>query len=67
MSLKDRIIKDGFTIKGIAKRMNISRYTLMQKLSNKSEFKASEIVMLKDILNLNKPEINEYFFENKSE
>ena len=67
MSLKDRIIKDGFTIKGIAKRMNISRYTLMQKLSNKSEFKASEIVMLKDILNLNKTEINEYFFENKSE
>lgn len=60
--LKSKIIASGIKYKAIAKFMGLSYYGLQKKINNETEFKASEIVSLCKILNINDPEIKEEIF-----
>ena len=51
-SLKDVIIEKGFRISWIAIQLNITRYTLYKKINGVTEFTASEIAKLTEILHL---------------
>lgn len=59
--LKNIIDESGMTMVAIARKCNISRETLYRKVSGYSEFTASEIVRLTDILNLSKRERDDIF------
>lgn len=50
--LKQLITKSGLKLKYIAECLNISIQTLQRKVENQSEFKASEIKLLCEILNI---------------
>ena len=50
---------------GIAARLGISLSSLNNKISNRTEFKASEIDMLQSILRMNKTLVFDVFFANK--
>lgn len=59
----NRLVEDsGIKRQKIAEMLGISRYALNQKINNVTEFKASEILKLSDILGIAKKE--EYFFCN---
>lgn len=50
--LNEAILETGFKKEWIAKRMGITRASLSEKINNKREFKASEVVKLSKILSL---------------
>ena len=52
LKLKAAIIQSGLTREEIAGKMGVSCFTLHKKMHNITEFKASEIVSLCDLLNL---------------
>lgn len=60
--LKTKIKESGITITSIAKKSGMSRETLYNRLKGKGEFNASEIVVLTEILHMNKEERDEIFF-----
>ena len=61
--LKKAIKKSGMKIGAILEMMNMRNYsTLKDKIENRREFTASEIMMLCDILRLNKDEMEKIFF-----
>lgn len=66
-SLKERIAGDGISVTALAKRLNISREALYNKLNAETEFRASEIAKLISILNLTSEEQREYFFAQNSD
>lgn len=51
--LREVIKKSGFKYGYIAKQMNITPYGLQKKIDNKTEFKASEVKILCDLLGIN--------------
>lgn len=66
--LKCRILKSGLKKKDIAKNMGITYYSLLKKINNDVEFKASEITELAKILHIE--EFNEkesIFFADNSD
>ena len=67
LSLKDAIDKSGRTVTWLANNMGISREGLHKKIRGESEFKASEIVKIKELLSLFDSEVNEYFFAKCSD
>ena len=60
--LRLKIEDSGITYTAIAKKIGITREGLYKKLSGDSEFKASEIVKISNILNLTVAERNRIFF-----
>lgn len=60
--LKAEIIRNGLTRIKVAEYLGISLTALQNKLSNKVEFRASEIYTLYKILNLSKETFMEIFF-----
>lgn len=58
--LEMAIRKKGFSKKYVANALGLSEYGFLLKLNNKSEFKASEIKMLVELLDL--PDTS-YFFK----
>ena len=62
-SLKDVIIEKGFRISWIANQLNITRYTLYNKINGVTEFTASEIAKLTEILHLSNLEVKSIFFK----
>lgn len=65
--LRQKIQESGRIMKFIAEKMGISRETLYKKIDNITEFKASEIVKITDILELSDQERNDIFFNENSE
>ena len=61
-NLKDVIIEKGFRISWIANQLNITRYTLYNKINGVTEFTASEIAKLTEILHLSNLEVKSIFF-----
>lgn len=59
--LKKTIEDRGITIVRLAQKSNIERATLYNRLNNKGEFTASEIVGLSDALMLTKNERDDIF------
>lgn len=59
--LKAKIIEKNIKKKIIAEKLGISLTSLNYKLNNKTQFKANEIQLLSEILNINE-EKDKYFF-----
>lgn len=63
MTLLRRKIKDsGITVTAVADKIGVTRETLYNRLNGESEFKASEIACLTDMLRLKKAEQDAIFF-----
>lgn len=62
--LKSAINNSGFTMIYIAKQLKISYQTFYNKINNKSEFKASEIILLCSLLNLEFRKRENIFFDD---
>lgn len=60
--LREKIEQSGYKKTYIAAHVGISGQCLSNKMTNKSEFVASEIQSLSDILKLNKDERDAIFF-----
>lgn len=67
VALKDAIRNSGMSLTYIADTLGITRGALYKKIDNITEFKASEIVTLKRILNLSDKERDDIFFDTKVE
>ena len=62
--LNARIVESGMSKTFIAKKLGITREGFYKKLNGKSEFKASELYKLIDILHLSEDESRIIFFGN---
>lgn len=67
LKLKAVILEKGFTQEQIAEMLEMTSATFNYKVNNKSEFKASEIKKLSEILQLTPDEINAIFFAKEVE
>lgn len=63
--LEVAIRRSGLTKRELAKKIGLSEMGLYKKIHNKSEFKASEIIVLVDCLKIKN--VGEIFFDNKVE
>ena len=59
--LKNKIKESGVKMYHIADVLNISRYGLLKKINNESEFKVSEVLTMAKLLQLTREE-REYIF-----
>lgn len=59
--LEVKIAESGMTMTSIAKKTGILKATLYNRLNEKGEFKASEIVALTEVLHLTKAERDQIF------
>lgn len=60
--LREKIERSGYKLRYIAAQIGISYQGFLNKLNNESEFKASEIQILYDLLNLNESDREAIFF-----
>lgn len=60
--LRGKIDDSGMTIVSISEKTGILRETLYNRMSGKSEFKASEILALTRVLRLTRKERDDIFF-----
>ena len=65
--LEKRMKDSGMTMVAIAEKSGILRETLYNKIKGSSEFKASEIAALSNVLNLSSKERDKIFFESDGE
>ena len=61
-ALRQKIEQSGLKLQHIAKEMGITRFSLSNKLKSETEFKASEIRMMCQILGISQSEMNDIFF-----
>ena len=64
-ALRDAVSKAGLKYKFVAEQLKLTPYGLAKKIDNKSDFKASEIAALTDILALSESERTSIFFNKK--
>lgn len=64
LKLEMAIRRAGLTKKEVARQLNLSPMGLHQKITNVTEFKASEIAQLYDLLNLSSLEEQQQIFFN---
>lgn len=62
MLLRAKIEESGYRLKFIAKKLGITYAGLLKKINNETEFKASEIQKLANMLKLDLKEKEEIFF-----
>ena len=60
--LREKIDACGFKLVYVAKQVGVSYQAFLKKLNNETEFKASEIKVLKELLKLTNEEANKIFF-----
>jgi hypothetical protein len=60
--LRSRIKDAGFKLSWIADQLGITTYSLQKKLDNDSQFRAKEIKLLSDLLQLSPDETTSIFF-----
>ena len=60
--LREKLEQSGYKLQYIADKMGITYQSLLNKINNRSEFRASEIQALHDILGLTEVERVEIFF-----
>lgn len=63
MMVRDKGIKKTF----IADKLGISNQALLNKISNKSEFKAGETIVIRDLLGLTNQQWEQIFFATNVE
>lgn len=62
--LRAKVKECGFTLSGVAKRLNLTRQGFWKKVYNRSEFKQSEIETLSRLLELDPETERHIFFKN---
>ncbi len=60
--LREKIDKSGYKLRFIAKQLGLTYAGLLKKLRNETEFKASEIQAMKELLGLTNEERDKIFF-----
>lgn len=65
--LKGKMIESGLNQTWVAEQLGMTVATFNYKVNNKTEFKASEIKKLSEILHLTNDEVNTIFFADKVE
>lgn len=65
--LKKKISESGLSVSFIAKKLGISREGLYKKINGTTEFKASEIFAITDLLRLDSDSREDIFFNQKVE
>lgn len=60
--LREKIKNSGFKLSALADSLGITRYGLLKKIKNETEFKASEISKIKEVLGLTNEERDKIFF-----
>lgn len=60
--LREKIDAYGFKLVYVAKQVGISYQAFLKKLNNETEFKTSEVMILKELLHLTDDEVMEIFF-----
>lgn len=60
--LRSCIDNSGLKLYYIAEQLGINRFTLRKKIDGETEFKASEVAILSELLNLTGEQTNEIFF-----
>lgn len=65
--LNEVISESGITITAIARKLGITREGLYKKMNNETEFKASEIALMQNILHLPNKKRDAIFFVTKVE
>lgn len=63
--LKSKINKSGISITAIASKLGLSREAVYHKMKGKSEFSATEIVVLTEVLHLSRDERDKIFLTKK--
>lgn len=63
-SLRNKIQASGISMVFLAKAIGITRKALYNKVNGQSEFKASEIIRISNVLHLTDQERDENFFAN---
>lgn len=63
--LRGKIDKSGYKLVFVAEKCGLTYPGLLKKIRNETEFKASEIQALKDLLDLSDAEANAIFFCRK--
>lgn len=63
--LKYYAAKSGFTLTNLAKMLGINASTLSRKLSGETDFTRSEIVLIKECLNLSLADVDAIFFKQE--
>lgn len=65
--LREKIEQSGLKLQYIADKSNMTRFSLQKKIENVTEFKATEIMSLSEILGLSVAEREKIFFTANSE
>ena len=65
--LREKIAKSGLKMGFIADKLNLTHSGFLNKINNRSEFKASEIIILKALLGLSTADVNAIFFDDEVE
>lgn len=65
--LKEVIEANGLKTSFLAEKLGISRQALLNKMSNKTEFKAGETLVLRELLNLTPEQWESLFFTKNVE
>ena len=60
--LRDKINDAGYKLQFVAEKCGLTYFGFMKKVNNETEFKASEIMILKVLLNLTDKEVHQIFF-----
>ena len=60
--LRQKIDESGYKLQFLAEKCGLTYYGLMKKVNNETEFKASEIKALKDLLNFTDDDATKNFF-----
>ena len=64
--LREKLDESGYKLRFIAKQIGITYQGFLKKINNESEFKASEIKGLQDLLNLTDEIRDKIFLDRKS-
>ena len=60
--LREKIERSGYKMKFIAEKVGVSYQGLLNKINNKSEFRANEIQIIHELLGMTEQERVEIFF-----
>lgn len=60
--LREKIDESGYKLAFIAKKLGITYPGLLKKLTGETEFKVSEVQILRELLNLTDSEMEDIFF-----
>ena len=63
--LREKIDQSGYKLRYIARKVGITYQGLLNKINNRSEFRANEIQALYDLLDLTEKERVDIFFANQ--